>query len=68
VTPVVIDASAAVELVADAVRGRAPRALLPGDAVPWVPETFFVEVGPYYVDGNSTPSSLLMRSTTLFVS
>ncbi len=44
-TPVVIDASAGVELVADTVRGRALRALLPADAVPWVPETFFVEVG-----------------------
>lgn len=43
-TPVVIDASAGVELVADTVRGRALRALLPADAVPWVPETFFVEV------------------------
>jgi predicted nucleic acid-binding protein len=45
VTPVVIDASAGVELVADTVRGRALRALLPADAVPWVPDTFFVEVG-----------------------
>jgi predicted nucleic acid-binding protein len=45
VTPVVIDASAGVELVADTSRGRALRALLPTDGVPWVPETFFVEVG-----------------------
>jgi predicted nucleic acid-binding protein len=45
VTPVVIDASAGVELVSDTVRGRAIRALLPLDAIPWVPETFFVEVG-----------------------
>jgi predicted nucleic acid-binding protein len=45
VTPVVIDASAGVELVGDTVRGRALRALLPADAVPWVPATFFVEVG-----------------------
>lgn len=44
-TRVVIDASAGVELVADTVRGRALRALLPPDAIPWVPETFFVEVG-----------------------
>ncbi len=44
-TPVVIDASAGVELVADTVRGRALRTLLPPDAVPWVPETFFLEVG-----------------------
>lgn len=44
-TPVVIDASAGVELVADTVRGRALRALLPSDAVPWVPEIFYVECG-----------------------
>jgi len=45
VTPVVIDASAGVELIADTTRGRALRTLLPVDAVPWVPETFYVEVG-----------------------
>jgi predicted nucleic acid-binding protein len=45
VTPVVIDASAGVELAADTLRGRALRALLPTDAVPWVPELFFVECG-----------------------
>jgi len=45
VTPVVIDASAGVELVADTVRGRSLRALLPPDAVPWVPELFYVECG-----------------------
>jgi predicted nucleic acid-binding protein len=45
VTRVVIDASAGVELVADTVRGRALRALLPSDAVPWVPEVFYVECG-----------------------
>ncbi len=33
-TPVVIDASAGVELVADTVRGRALRGLLPPDAAP----------------------------------
>ncbi|MDQ2827016.1 MAG: type II toxin-antitoxin system VapC family toxin [Actinomycetota bacterium] len=44
-TPVVIDASAGVELIADTTRGRALRTLLPVDAVPWVPETFYVEVG-----------------------
>jgi predicted nucleic acid-binding protein len=45
VTPGVIDASAGVELAADTVRGRALRALLPADAVPWVPELFYVECG-----------------------
>jgi predicted nucleic acid-binding protein len=34
-----------VELIADTTRGRALRSLLPGDAVPWVPETFYLEVG-----------------------
>ncbi len=43
--PVVIDASAGVELAADTLRGRALRALLPANAVPWVPELFFVECG-----------------------
>jgi len=45
VTPVVIDASAGVELVADTIRGRALRTLLPADAVPWVPDVFYVECG-----------------------
>lgn len=44
-TPVVIDASAGVELIADTTRGRALRTLLPADAAPWAPETFYVEVG-----------------------
>lgn len=44
-TPVVIDASAGVELVADTIRGRALRTLLPADAVPWVPDVFYVECG-----------------------
>jgi predicted nucleic acid-binding protein len=44
-TVVVIDASAGVELAADTLHGRALRALLPADAVPWVPELFFVECG-----------------------
>ncbi len=44
-TPVVLDASAGVELVADTLRGRALRTLLPPDPVPWVPEVFFVECG-----------------------
>jgi hypothetical protein len=43
VSPVVIDASAGVELAADTLRGRALRTLLPTDAVRWVPELFFVE-------------------------
>jgi predicted nucleic acid-binding protein len=45
VTPVVIDASAGVELVADTVRGRDLRGLLPGDAIPWVPDLLFAECG-----------------------
>jgi predicted nucleic acid-binding protein len=45
VTPVVIDASAGVELAADTLRGRDLRMLLPNDAVPWVPEIFYVECG-----------------------
>ena len=44
-TPVVIDASAGVELITDTTRGRALRTLLPNDAVPWVPATFYIEVG-----------------------
>ena len=44
-TAVVIDASAGVELAADTLRGRALRRLLPPDAVPWVPDHFFVECG-----------------------
>lgn len=44
-TAVVVDASAGVELVADTIRGRALRGLLPPDAVPWVPELFYVECG-----------------------
>ena len=44
-TPVVIDASAGVELAADTLRGRALRRLLPSDAVPWVPDHFFAECG-----------------------
>jgi predicted nucleic acid-binding protein len=44
-TPVVIDASAGVELVVDSERGRGLRRLLPDDAVPWVPDHFFAECG-----------------------
>ncbi|PZS21498.1 MAG: hypothetical protein DLM54_04315 [Acidimicrobiales bacterium] len=40
-----MDASAGVELVADTTRGRSLRTLLPTDATPWAPETFYVEVG-----------------------
>lgn len=43
-TPVVIDASAAVEILADTARGRRLAKLLPTDAVGWVPEHFYVEV------------------------
>jgi predicted nucleic acid-binding protein len=45
VTPVVIDASAGVELVVDSDCARALRRLLPDDAVPWVPDHFFAECG-----------------------
>jgi len=45
VNSVVIDASAGVELAADTLRGRALRTLLHTDAVPWVPELFFVGCG-----------------------
>lgn len=44
-TPVVIDASVGVELVADTIRGRDLRSLLPHDAVPWVPDLFYAECG-----------------------
>ncbi len=42
-TSIVIDASAGVERVADTIRGRALRGLLPADTIPWVPEVFYVE-------------------------
>jgi predicted nucleic acid-binding protein len=62
VTPVVIDASAGVELAADTVRGRALRALLPADAVPWVPELFYVECGAvlrrWDLNGVLTPAQI----------
>jgi predicted nucleic acid-binding protein len=44
VTPVVIDASAGVEILANTTRGRRLARLLPTDAVGWVPEHFYVEV------------------------
>lgn len=53
--PVVIDASAGVELATDTLRGRALRALLPADAVPWVPELFFVECGAVLRRWNLNP-------------
>jgi hypothetical protein len=40
VSPVVIDASAGVELVVDTRRGRALRGLLSAGVLPWVPEIF----------------------------
>lgn len=43
-TPVVIDASAGVEIVGDSRRGRALASLLPSDAEGWVPEHFYAEV------------------------
>ena len=43
-TPVVIDASAGVEIVTDTARGRRLSALMPADAVGWVPQHFYVEV------------------------
>ena len=43
-TPVVIDASVGVEIVANTARGRRLAALLPVDAVGWVPEHFYAEV------------------------
>jgi hypothetical protein len=57
VTPVVIDASAGVELAADTVRGRALHTLLPADTVPWVPEHFYVECGAVFAAGTLTGSS-----------
>jgi predicted nucleic acid-binding protein len=45
VNPVVIDASAGVELAADTERGRELRSLLPQDPLPWVPDLFFGECG-----------------------
>jgi len=44
VTPVVVDASAGVEILANTARGRRFARLLPPDAVGWVPEHFYVEV------------------------
>jgi predicted nucleic acid-binding protein len=44
VTPVVIDASAGVEILAHTTHGRRLARLLPTDAVGWVPEHFYVEV------------------------
>lgn len=42
-TPVVIDASAGVEIIVDTRRGRALARLLPADAEGWVPEHFYAE-------------------------
>ena len=43
-TPVVLDASAGAEIVANTRRGRALARLLPADAEGWVPEHFYAEV------------------------
>lgn len=43
--PVVIDASAGVELVADTPRGRMLRRLVSVHAAPWVPDLFYAECG-----------------------
>jgi hypothetical protein len=51
VNPVVIDASAGVELAADTLRGRALPTLLPTDAVPWVPELFSWSAERCFADG-----------------
>ena len=49
-------------LVADTLRGRALRALLPVDAVPWVPELFYVECGAvlrrWDLNGILTPAQI----------
>ena len=70
-TPVVIDASAGVELIVDTTRGRALRALLPADAVPWAPETFYVEVGTvlrrWDLNAVLTPSQISMALGQLAV-
>ncbi|MGH7921058.1 MAG: type II toxin-antitoxin system VapC family toxin [Candidatus Dormibacteraceae bacterium] len=42
-TPVVFDASAGVDLVANTEHGRALRPLPPSDAIGWVPEHFYLE-------------------------
>jgi hypothetical protein len=58
VNPVVIDASAGVELAADTLPGRALRTLMPTDAVPWLPELFFVDRrsrGPTASSGSTVP-------------
>ena len=44
-TPVVVDASAGVELMAGTKTGRALRVLLPPEPVLWAPETIYIEVG-----------------------
>ena len=43
-TPVVIDASAGVEIIANTARGRGLLRLLPAEAEGWVPEHFYAEV------------------------
>ena len=43
-SPVVIDASVGVEIVTDTLRGACLSAVMPVDAVGWVPQHFSVEV------------------------
>jgi hypothetical protein len=64
VIPVVVDASAGVELVVDTARGRALRGLLPIDAVPWAPDIFYVEVDTV-LPRTSAPNSSLTTTGLL---
>ena len=61
-TAIVIDASAGVELVADTVRGRRLRRLIPPGSDPWVPDHFYVECAAvlrrWDLTGHSPPSRI----------
>jgi hypothetical protein len=54
--PVVIDASAGVEILANTAHGRRLARLLPTDAVGWVPEHFYVEVAGVVTTSDSRDS------------